>query len=58
LVKRQAENKRKLANNHQAQEQPPKKQGVAIAYTTRSGERKDCAGTLPLCKNCKFHHNG
>nr|GEW88088.1 hypothetical protein [Tanacetum cinerariifolium] len=32
LAKRQAENKRKLDNNNQAQQQPPKKQGVAIAY--------------------------
>ncbi|GKB35351.1 hypothetical protein Tco_0880293 [Tanacetum coccineum] len=35
-----------------------KKQGVAIAYTARSGERKEYAGTLPLCNKCKFHHNG
>nr|GEX35762.1 hypothetical protein [Tanacetum cinerariifolium] len=58
LVERQAENKRKLYNNNQAQQQPPKKQGVAIAYTTGSGERKEYAGTLPLCNKCKFHHNG
>ncbi|GKC63000.1 retrovirus-related pol polyprotein from transposon TNT 1-94, partial [Tanacetum coccineum] len=31
---------------------------VAIAYTTGSGERKEYAGTLPLCNKCKFHHNG
>ncbi|GKC06304.1 hypothetical protein Tco_0997914 [Tanacetum coccineum] len=49
LVERQAENKRKLDNNNQAQQQPPKKQGVAIAYTVGLGERKECAGTLPLC---------
>ncbi|GJX16860.1 hypothetical protein Tco_0217692 [Tanacetum coccineum] len=53
-----AENKRKLDNNNQAQQQPPKKQGVAIAYTDGSGERKEYAGTLPLCNKCKFHHNG
>ncbi|GKA73178.1 reverse transcriptase domain-containing protein [Tanacetum coccineum] len=41
LAERQAENKRKLDNNNQAQQQPPKKQGVAIAYTAGSGERKD-----------------
>nr|GEW87139.1 hypothetical protein [Tanacetum cinerariifolium] len=34
------------------------KQGVAIAYTVGSGERKEYAGTLPLCNKCKFHHNG
>ncbi|GJR98504.1 reverse transcriptase domain-containing protein [Tanacetum coccineum] len=58
LAKRQAENKRKLDNNNQAQQQPPKKQGVAIAYTVGPGERKEYAGTLPLCSKCKFHHNG
>nr|GEV47533.1 hypothetical protein [Tanacetum cinerariifolium] len=58
LAERQAENKKKLDNNTQAQQQPPKKQGVAIAYTVGSGERKEYAGTLPLCNKCKFHHNG
>ncbi|GJR33417.1 hypothetical protein Tco_1109649 [Tanacetum coccineum] len=58
FAERQAENKRKLDNNNQAQQQPPKKQGVAIAYTARPGERKEYAGTLPLCNKCKFHHNG
>nr|GFB27968.1 hypothetical protein [Tanacetum cinerariifolium] len=58
LAERQAENKRKLDNNNQAQQQPTKKQGVAIAYTIRPGERKEYAGTLPLCNKCKFHHNG
>ncbi|GJT41999.1 RNA-directed DNA polymerase, eukaryota [Tanacetum coccineum] len=58
LAERQAENKRKLDNNNQAQQQPPKKQGVAIAYTAGPGEKKEYAGTLPLCNKCKFHHNG
>ncbi|GJR50529.1 reverse transcriptase domain-containing protein [Tanacetum coccineum] len=58
FAERQAENKRKLDYNNQAQQQPPKKQGVAIAYTAGSGERKEYAGTLPLCNKCKFHHNG
>ncbi|GKC60837.1 reverse transcriptase domain-containing protein [Tanacetum coccineum] len=31
---------------------------MAIAYTAWSGERKEYAGTLPLCNKCKFHHNG
>ncbi|GJV57049.1 RNA-directed DNA polymerase, eukaryota [Tanacetum coccineum] len=48
FAERQAENKRKLDNNNQAQQQPPKKQGMAITYTARSGERKESAGTLPL----------
>nr|GEU44938.1 uncharacterized mitochondrial protein AtMg00810-like [Tanacetum cinerariifolium] len=56
---RQTENKRKQDdNNNQAQQQPLKKQGVAIAYTTGPGERKEYAGTQPLCNKCKFHHNG
>ncbi|GKE06134.1 hypothetical protein Tco_1398152 [Tanacetum coccineum] len=58
LAERQAENKRKLDNNNQAQQQPPKKQGVAIAYTVGPGKRKEYVGTLPLCNKCKFHHNG
>ncbi|GJZ57097.1 RNA-directed DNA polymerase, eukaryota [Tanacetum coccineum] len=58
LAERQAENKRKLDNNNQAQQQPPKKQGVAIDYTTGAGERKEYSRTLPLCNKCKFHHNG
>ncbi|GJR76118.1 hypothetical protein Tco_0088483 [Tanacetum coccineum] len=58
FAERQAENKRKLDNNNQAQQQPPKKQGVAIAYTAGSGERKEYAGTLLLCNKRKFHHNG
>nr|GEU36027.1 hypothetical protein [Tanacetum cinerariifolium] len=51
LTERQAQNKRKLDNN-QAQQQPPKKQGI------KSGERKEYARTQPLCNKCKFHHNG
>ncbi|GJZ85047.1 reverse transcriptase domain-containing protein [Tanacetum coccineum] len=58
LAERQAENKRKFDNNNQAQQQPPKKQGMAIAYTAGPGERKEYAGTLPLCNKCMFHHNG
>ncbi|GJY34249.1 reverse transcriptase domain-containing protein [Tanacetum coccineum] len=58
FAERQAKNKRKLDNNKQAQQQPPKKQGVAIAYTVGSSERKEYARTLPLCNKCKFHHNG
>ncbi|GJR14971.1 reverse transcriptase domain-containing protein [Tanacetum coccineum] len=58
LAERQTDNKRKLDNNNQAQQQPPKKQGVAIAYTIGPGERKEYARTLSLCNKCKFHHNG
>nr|GFA26028.1 hypothetical protein [Tanacetum cinerariifolium] len=56
---RQTENKRKQDdNNNQAQQLPLKKQGVAIAYIAGPGERKEYAGTLPLCTKCKFYHNG
>ncbi|GJS28106.1 RNA-directed DNA polymerase, eukaryota [Tanacetum coccineum] len=58
LAERQVENKRKLDNKNQAQQQPPKKQGVAIAFIAGPGERKEYVGTLPLCNKCKFHHNG
>ncbi|GKB18293.1 hypothetical protein Tco_0852216, partial [Tanacetum coccineum] len=57
LVERQAENKRKLDNNNQAQQQSPKRQNVALAYAAGTGERKEYAGTLPLCNKCKLHHN-
>ncbi|GJS08474.1 reverse transcriptase domain-containing protein [Tanacetum coccineum] len=58
FAERQAENKRKLDNNHQAQQQLPKRQNVVQAYAAGTGERKEYAGTLPLCNKCKFHHNG
>nr|GEV42230.1 hypothetical protein [Tanacetum cinerariifolium] len=59
FAERQTENKRKQDdNNNQAQQQPLKKQGVAITYTAGPGERKEYVGTLPLCNKCKFHHNG
>ncbi|GKB29797.1 hypothetical protein Tco_0869198 [Tanacetum coccineum] len=51
FTKRQAENKRKLDNNSSdknIQQQPPKKQNVARAYSAGSSERKEYAGTLPL----------
>nr|GEY95828.1 hypothetical protein [Tanacetum cinerariifolium] len=58
LAERQAENKRKLDNNNQAQQQPLKKKGVVIACIIGPGERKEYVGTLPLCNKCKFYHNG
>ncbi|GKF55131.1 reverse transcriptase domain-containing protein, partial [Tanacetum coccineum] len=58
LAERQAENKKKLDNNNQAQQQSPKRQNVAQAYATETDERKEYARTLPLCNKCKFHHNG
>nr|GEU82129.1 hypothetical protein [Tanacetum cinerariifolium] len=56
-AERQTESKRKLGDNNQAQ-QLPKRQNVAQAYAIGTGERKEYAGTLPLCNKCKFHHNG
>ncbi|GJX75252.1 hypothetical protein Tco_0313847 [Tanacetum coccineum] len=58
LAERQAKNKWKSDNNNQAQQQLPKRQNVAQAYTAETGERKGYAGTLPLCNKYKFHHNG
>ncbi|GJU84886.1 putative reverse transcriptase domain-containing protein [Tanacetum coccineum] len=58
LAECQAENKRKLDNNNQAQQQSPNRQNVAQAYAAGTGERKEYAGTLPLCNRCKLHHNG
>ncbi|GJT21209.1 hypothetical protein Tco_0891146 [Tanacetum coccineum] len=40
------------------QQNPPRKQNVARAYSAGSSEKKEYAGTLPLCNKCKFHHNG
>ncbi|GKG27804.1 hypothetical protein Tco_0406131, partial [Tanacetum coccineum] len=56
FAERQAENKRKLDNDNQAQQQLPKKKNVARAYSARSS-KKEYAGTLLLCNKCKFHHN-
>ncbi|GJS09038.1 reverse transcriptase domain-containing protein [Tanacetum coccineum] len=46
--------KKKLDNNNQAQQQFPKRQNVAQAYTVGTGERKEYAGTLPLCNSLSF----
>ncbi|GJZ94733.1 reverse transcriptase domain-containing protein [Tanacetum coccineum] len=61
ISKRQAEQKRKLefnAGDNQGYQQLPKRQSVAQAYAVGTGERKEYAGTLPLCNKCKFHHHG
>ncbi|GKA58524.1 putative reverse transcriptase domain-containing protein, partial [Tanacetum coccineum] len=58
---RQAENKRGMDNNsrNNHDQQPPyKRQNVARTYDVGSGEKREYAGTLPLCNKCKFHHNG
>nr|GEZ23548.1 reverse transcriptase domain-containing protein [Tanacetum cinerariifolium] len=61
FAKRQAGNKRKLDSNprdNQVQQSPFKRQNVARAYAVGPNEKKEYAGTLPLCNKCKFHHNG
>nr|GEX68892.1 hypothetical protein [Tanacetum cinerariifolium]GEX69186.1 hypothetical protein [Tanacetum cinerariifolium] len=58
FAERQAENKRNLDNNNQAQQQPLKKQNVAKAYFAGLGEKNEYVRTLPLCNKCQFHHNG
>ncbi|GKC75383.1 reverse transcriptase domain-containing protein [Tanacetum coccineum] len=57
-AKRQAENKRKLDNNNQDQQQLLKKQNVVQAYDVGSGEKKPYRGSKPLCSKCNYHHNG
>nr|GEZ45462.1 hypothetical protein [Tanacetum cinerariifolium] len=47
-AERQAENKRKLDNNNQDQQQLLKKQNVVQAYAVRSGEKKLYGGSKPL----------
>ncbi|GJU58336.1 hypothetical protein Tco_1236102 [Tanacetum coccineum] len=54
LAERQAENKRKLDNNNQAQQKPPKKQGVAIAYTVGSGEGRSMLELYRCATNASF----
>ncbi|GKB38721.1 hypothetical protein Tco_0883663 [Tanacetum coccineum] len=57
-AERQAENKRKLDNNNQAQQQLLKKQNVVQAYAVGSGEKKPYRGSKPLCPKCNYHHDG
>ncbi|GJS05286.1 hypothetical protein Tco_0321794 [Tanacetum coccineum] len=58
---RQADNKKRMDNsprNNLAQQPPYKRQNTASAYIAGSSEKKEYAGTLPLCNKCKLHHNG
>nr|GEV05101.1 hypothetical protein [Tanacetum cinerariifolium] len=57
-AERQAENKRKLNNNNQAQQQFPKRQNVIQAYDVGFGEKKPYRGSKPLCPKCNYHHDG
>nr|GEX45113.1 hypothetical protein [Tanacetum cinerariifolium] len=45
-------------NDNNAQQPHFKRQNVARAYSAGPSEKKEYAGTLPLCNKCKFHHNG
>nr|GEU59788.1 hypothetical protein [Tanacetum cinerariifolium] len=58
LMERQAENKRKLDNKNQDQQQLLKKQNVVQAYAVGSGEKKPYGGSKPRCPKCNYHHNG
>nr|GFA55161.1 hypothetical protein [Tanacetum cinerariifolium] len=56
-----AEHKRKFddtSRNTQHQQQPPKRNNVARAYTAVQGDKKPYGGTKPLYPNCNYHHNG
>ncbi|GJW17235.1 hypothetical protein Tco_0024671 [Tanacetum coccineum] len=60
-VERQADNKRRMENNPRddhVQQPSYKRQNVARAYTVGPGEKKEYAGTLPLCNKCNYHHTG
>ncbi|GJU78148.1 retrovirus-related pol polyprotein from transposon TNT 1-94 [Tanacetum coccineum] len=57
-AERQAENKRKLDNNNQAQQQLLKKQNVVQAYVVGPGETKPYGGSKPLYPKCNYHHDG
>nr|GEV14553.1 copia protein [Tanacetum cinerariifolium] len=57
-AERQVENKRKLDNNNQAQQQLLKKQNVVQAYAIRTGEKKPYGGSKPLFPKCNYYHDG
>ncbi|GKF60883.1 reverse transcriptase domain-containing protein [Tanacetum coccineum] len=61
FAERQAKNKRKFddtSRNNQNQQQPPKRQNVARAYTAGSGEKKPYGGSKPIYSKCNYHHDG
>ncbi|GJV15554.1 reverse transcriptase domain-containing protein [Tanacetum coccineum] len=58
-VAKNASNKRKWEGNHNASSsQQNKGNRVPRAHTTRPISKKAYAGSLPLCNQYKFHHNG
>ncbi|GKE29712.1 reverse transcriptase domain-containing protein, partial [Tanacetum coccineum] len=57
-VAENASNKRKWEGNHNgSSSQQNKGHKVPRAHTTRPINKKAYAGSLPLCNQCKFHHN-
>ncbi|GKB72757.1 reverse transcriptase domain-containing protein [Tanacetum coccineum] len=58
-VAENASNKRKWEGNHNgSSSQQNKGHKVPRAHTTWPINKKAYAGSLPLCNQCKFHHNG
>nr|GEV59302.1 putative reverse transcriptase domain-containing protein [Tanacetum cinerariifolium] len=60
-AERQAEHRRKFDDtlrNTQHQQQPPKRNNVARAYTAGQGNKKPYGRTKPLCPKCNYHHDG
>ncbi|GJS49729.1 reverse transcriptase domain-containing protein [Tanacetum coccineum] len=58
-VTENASNKRKWEGNHNgSSSQQNKGHKVPRAHTTWPINKKAYAGSLPLCNQCKFHHNG
>ncbi|GJY43353.1 hypothetical protein Tco_0431566 [Tanacetum coccineum] len=58
-VAENASNKRKWKGNHNGSSiQQNKGHNVPRAHTTWPINKKAYAGSLPLCNQCKFHHNG
>ncbi|GKA07638.1 putative reverse transcriptase domain-containing protein [Tanacetum coccineum] len=61
LAECQTESKRKFedtSRNNQNQQQQNKRQNTGRAYTARTGEKKSCGGSKPLCAKCNYHHDG
>nr|GFB68608.1 hypothetical protein [Tanacetum cinerariifolium] len=58
-VAENASNKRKWEDNHNgSSNQQNKRQKVPRAHTAWPINKKTYTGSLPLCNQCKFHHNG
>nr|GEV16659.1 hypothetical protein [Tanacetum cinerariifolium] len=58
-VAKNAINKRKWEGNHNGNSsQQNKRHKVLRAHTTWTINKKAYVGSLPLCNQCKFHHNG